>query len=239
MASGESVRTSGEAFENASALIVGGKATAAAETVDEGDAGHLSFDLSKRLRVLIDSGSSGGTVTVGNTSLDVRPIADAEDTVILVSSATLAASGAWTASTVVALAGYRKINVDLYYTTDATSGTGGYPLFYPRWSNKAGSAPAFGDDVWVSSMLGNDTRTLTTPTGTIATGEDSTFAPGFAYVVAERQAYRLVASANDTDVQRVRVTFDCSHAKFFSLSFAEAGDTSNPGSLAVEVSLSL
>lgn len=235
-------RVSGETFDNCAALIVGGKATTAVETVSTGQAAHLSFDLSQRLRVILDSGSIGGGSTgsaVPSTGLATYPLANAQDTVILVSSATLAASGAWTHSSVVAVGGYRKINIDLYYTTDSTGGTGGYPGLIPVFSNKAGTAPAAGDDVWVAPTILNDTRTLTTPSGTIATGTDWTQAPGFAYGVGERLLLRLVASANDTDIQRARFVLDCSTAKYFCCQYAEVGDTSNPGALAIEISLAI
>lgn len=230
----------GQAAMGIGFMPIGGMGnTAAPAAGTDGNMVRASFDRSGRLRILMDSGSSGGTVTVANTSIAVTPIANAQDTVVLVSSAVLAASSAWTGSAIVTLTGWRFINIDVYYTTDATGGTGGYMLWYPRVSNKAGAAPVFGDDVWVMPTLSNDTRTVTTPGGTIATGEDSTLAPGFAYTVQERAAFRSLAMANDTDVVRQRTTLVIGTAKYFSLAYQEAGDSSNPGTASIEYSLSL
>lgn len=220
-------------------LSVGGKATAAVSTVTEGDAAHLSLDLSRRLRVVPDWGA--GTVTTGGaiptTGQAVYPLASAQDTAILVPLATLAASGAWTLSTVVNVQGYHRINVDIYYTADGSGGAGGFLGYWPKVSNKSGAAPAANDDVWTTPTIVNDTRTATVPSGTIATGEDSTFSPGFAYSVTERVLVRSLAMANDTDQVRERTVFNIEGARWFCVEYAEVGDPSNPGNCAIEVSV--
>lgn len=232
------IQEHGQTYSGIAFMSLGGLGTAAAPAeVTEGRAVRASFDLRGRLRTTADGSSTGSAVP--SSGAGVYPLANAQDTVVLVTSATLAASGAWTGSSVVNVQGYRQIAIDTYYTTDSTGGTGGFALWYPRLSNKAGAAPVFGDDVWVSVVRENDTRTVTTPGGTIATGEDSTFSPGFAYWIDERIAFRSLAALTDNDIFRQRRVLDVSHAKWFTMAYAEAGDTANPGTFAVEYSLAI
>lgn len=67
---GESVRTSGEAIDGASPLMVGGKATAAVEAVDEGDAKILSLDLNGNLRTVSTGTGTSADQVQGNIAHD-------------------------------------------------------------------------------------------------------------------------------------------------------------------------
>lgn len=168
------------------------------------------------------------------------PLSYAGDDAVLVASAALTAAGAWTHSSVVEVRGAALMHVSVYYTADATGGAGGFPLVIPRWSNKAGTtAPTAIEDVWKSFIKPNDTRTLTTPSVAFPTGDDETGAPGFAYMVSERIALRTVAMANDTDAVRHGFTLNVRGLKWICFRYAEVGDTSNPGTFALDYALAV
>lgn len=160
------------------------------------------------------------------------PVAYAMPSEVWVASHTLIAAGAWTHSAVLDVRIARYLATLVYYTADSTGGTGGYPRIELAFSSNT-TAPLANDDAWEVISQPNETRAVVTPSGTIASGTDYTFAPGYAECVMERLIFRTLAMANDTDKVRHRWVFPCNHARWARLMYAEAGDTANPGDLSV------
>jgi hypothetical protein len=155
----------------------------------------------------------------------------------LFASAALSASGAWSRSSIVCVENARKLTLLITYTTDATSGTDGYVELVPM-AAYAGDQPAAGDATWFPFGDSDGTVTEGTLAGTLPTGTDFTATPNFAKRKYEPLCIRTDPADADTDVIQIAVTIDVTAARWFQLMAHEAGDTSNPGTLAISYVLS-
>lgn len=150
----------------------------------------------------------------------------------LFASAALEASGAWSRSSIVDVVDARKITLLIDYTTDATSGTDGYVEIVPMVAFTSDS-PAAGDATWFVPGVWDGSVTEGTLAGTLPTGTDFTATPMFGKTKHLPLCIRLDPADADTDRIQIAVTIDVTSARWFQLMAHEAGDTSNPGTLAV------
>ncbi len=165
------------------------------------------------------------------------PRAGQRDAASLFASATLGASGAWSRSSIVSVEGCRKLTMLITYTTDATSGTDGYAEIVPMAAYTV-AEPAAGDATWFPFGDSDGTVTEGTLAGTLPTGTDFSATPNFAKRKYEPLCLRLDPADNDTDVIQMAITIDVTACRWFQLMAHEAGDTSNPGALAISYVLS-
>lgn len=184
------------------------------------------------------------TTTFRSTGVNqFTPITGTSYSQPLVTSATLAASGAWTASAVVATHCARSLHLFMKY--NATSSAGGYPAFQVVGSSdnmgtNSGSivAPVVGDDAWYPAAVTDGVVTAGVMTGTLVTGEDFTLTPDFGIVTHRALLNYLEPADNSTDKIRICVSFNVEPFRWFYLRYAEKGLTANPGTLAVRFGLS-
>lgn len=155
-------------------------------------------------------------------------------------SAALAASGAWTRSSVISVARMRKLTLFVDYDPGAI---GGYPGVIPLGSNGTvddpNSQPAAGDDSWF--VLSNFDGSITSgvASGTLPTGADYTIVQPMGSSIAYATVIRLTAATNATDEYRQAITIDVTPFRWFHFIAAEQGVTATPGTLSVTYSLSL
>lgn len=150
------------------------------------------------------------------------------------SSATLAASGAWTRSSIVEVRGARRITLMVDYDPAAISG---YPVIIPLVSC-ATVQPAAGDDSWFRPTVWDGSVTAAALTGTLATGTDFTISQNNGIVLMHPLAIRFAAASAATDEYRPAVPIDVTPYRWFHFQVAEVGATANPGTLSVLYSLS-
>jgi hypothetical protein len=166
------------------------------------------------------------------------PRAGQSQSATLFASAVLSASGAWTRSSIVSVEGARKLTLLIDYTADATSGTDGLPEIVPMAAYTA-AEPAAGDATWFPfGIWGGTVTEAVLASGTLPTGTDFTGTPQFAKCKHEPLCITLDPVDADTDRIQVAVTIDVTAARWFQLMAHEAGDTSNPGTLAISYVLS-
>lgn len=167
------------------------------------------------------------------------PVAAAGGAETIFASAALAASGAWTRSSIISVARMRKLTLFIDYDP---AGSAGYPAIVPFITNGTVadpmSQPAAGDDAWFQLSTYDGTVTAGALTGTLPTGADYTLAQPQGVTIAYPLAIRLTAAANATDEYRQAIVLDVSCAKWFHFIAAEVGNTGSPGTLAVTYSLS-
>jgi hypothetical protein len=165
------------------------------------------------------------------------PVAGKGVSTALVASATMSASGAWSRSSIVNLGTARKITFELTYTTDGTGGTDGYVEIVPMVAATR-EQPAANDATWFTMGYTDGTYTEGTLSGTLPSGTDFSAAPNFAKVKFEGLCIRTDPADADTDVVQIKVSLDVSDARWIQLMYHEAGDTANPGALAISYVLS-
>lgn len=152
----------------------------------------------------------------------------------LVASAALAASGAFTDSGIIDLEGARRITLRVYYSGGAI---GGYPVLIPRVSAQAAQPAAVTTDVWEDMTI----QDLSSPSETLLTGTmpaTETGAPEWGVTKLLPLALRTKEVDATSNKQRLKIPLDVSEDFWFSLRYAELGQTGTPGTLAVFYSLS-
>lgn len=154
------------------------------------------------------------------------------------SSAVLAAAGAWERSSIVSVADSRRITLLITATTDASSGTGSFCEIVPMAAYTM-AEPAAGDATWFPFY---DTDGISSSAdlaaGTLPTGTDYTVAPNWIKRTVQPLAFLTQTTENDTDIIQLSITIDVTAARWFQLMIHEAGDTSNPATVAISYVLS-
>lgn len=145
----------------------------------------------------------------------------------LFAAAALAASGAWTRSSVVSVEGVRKLTLLVDYDAGAI---GGYPGIVCLGSCEI-DEPAAGDDSWFQLSVWDGSVTAGALSGTLPTGADYTLAQPQGVAIAYPLAIRLTAATNATDEYRQAVTVDVTPFRWFHIIAAEVGVTATPGTL--------
>jgi len=153
---------------------------------------------------------------------------------VLVASAALAGSGAFTASGVIDVSKNRRITLEILYNTGTT---GGYPHIVPNFSGLK-VQPAVGDDSWYVPGVWDSTVTAVSP-GAVATGVDYTVTPPFGEVLFRPILLRSAAATGASDKIRMVVSIDTNGARWLYVSCAEKGVTATPGTLAINYTLSV
>ncbi len=150
----------------------------------------------------------------------------------LLAETTCAASGAYAATSVIKVEGYRLIILEINNDCAAAAG---YPVLIPRLSSRAGAtAPAFGDDVWQCVGVTDGAPVATLFTGTRVTGVDYTGAPEFGVLTFRPLAIRTEAHDAGTNEIRMRVPIDVTGARWFSIEYAEVGTTGTPSAVGID-----
>lgn len=167
--------------------------------------------------------------------LEVVPGTAATQSRSLLTETTHAASGAYSATSVLKVTGYRTIT--LLLNIDAAA-AGGFPSIVPRGAavhtGAQDTPPAFGDDVWYCFGVTDGVPVATLGTGTRATGVDYTNSPEFGRM--KFRPLEIVSEAHDgaTDEIRMAVSLDISWCRWFSIEYAEDGATGTPGAITID-----
>ncbi len=149
----------------------------------------------------------------------------------LLAETACAAAGAWAATSIVKVEGYRTLVLEIAVDCAAA---GGYPWIVPRISSQGGdTAPAFGDDVWFPPSITDGAPVATLNTGTRVTGVDYTGAPEFGVLTFRPLAIRTEAHDAATNEIRKRVVMDITGGRWFSVEYAEVGATGTPCAIAL------
>lgn len=162
------------------------------------------------------------------------PRAAQSDAATIYTSAALAASGAWTRSSIVSVEGVRKITLLVDYDPGAV---GGYPAIVPFGAGVV-TEPAAGDDSWFQLSAWDGSLTAGALSGTLPTGADYTLAQPQGVAIEYGLAVRLSAATNAADEYRQAITLDVTPFRWFHFIAAEVGVTATPGTLAVSYVLS-
>jgi hypothetical protein len=153
--------------------------------------------------------------------------------------ATLAASGAWTRSSVINVKNARKLTLYINYDPGAI---GGYPGLIFLGSNgttsTADAQPATDADSWFQLSAVDGSVTSAVGSGTLAAGSDFTIAQPEGWVTAYPMIVRLTAATNAADEYRQAITIDVTPFRWVHFQAAEVGVTATPGALSVEASTS-
>lgn len=169
----------------------------------------------------------------GNSSPST-PKAGAGFQTALVASATLPASGAWAASSVINVSDARRLNLWLSYDPGAA---GGYPVIAVLISG-AQAQPATTDDSWFAPQVNDGSVSATLLDGTMVTDVDVTNAPEWGLVTVRPLALRLEAGDATSDNIRTVIPVTCEPGHWAFVLYQEEGDTANPGTFALDYSLS-
>jgi hypothetical protein len=148
-------------------------------------------------------------------------------------SAALAASGAWTRSSIIEVSSARRVVLLIDYDPAAI---GGYPAIVPLISN-AGAQPAAGDDSWFQMPVWDGSITAGALSGTLPTGADYTLTQPQGVALTYGLAVRLSAAAAATDEYRQAIVLDVTPYRWFHFIAAEVGVTATPGTLSALYSL--
>lgn len=164
----------------------------------------------------------------------VTPWAGKGSAVELVAVATLAASGAYTRSTIVDLTGARFLT--LYVDFDAAA-IANVLSMVPMFSAQLAS-PAAGDDEWFSPGVWDGTVTAGTLTASsVPSGGDYTISPDFGRILYRSLDIRTEPADATTDEIRVCFTLNVAPHRWFHLLYAEAGVVGTPGALRIKYAL--
>ncbi len=158
-------------------------------------------------------------------------------------SAALAASGAWTRSSIINVEKARKL---VLYVDYDSADAGGYPGIIPLVTNTIsstagatpGTVPVATDDVWFQLPMSDGTLTAGALTGTLPTGADYNLLMPQGVAIVAGLCVRFTAAAGATDEYRQAIVLDVTPYRWLHFIAAEVGDTANPGTLAVTYSLS-
>lgn len=157
---------------------------------------------------------------------------------VLYASKALEAAGAWDRSTIIDVRGARRLTLLIDFTSDATGGTGAIAEIVPLRAFAA-DAPAAGAATWRTFADHDGIAVMTTlAAGTLPSGTDFSAAPNFVVRTFAGLVIRTDPFDNDTDVIQMSVELDVTSCRFVQLMAHEAGDTSNPGTLAIGYVLS-
>ena len=177
-----------------------------------------------------------GTIGQGGELSSPSPATSAVFT--LFTSATLAASGNWSASDVISVRDARKIHLFIKYSVGASgSAARGQIRLH---TSPVTTEPAVGADSWYAPAVLDATPTPTVLAGTVVTGEDFTMQPEWGVHIAYPLAITLGPTSDAaTDEIRMKITCAVEGDRWFYLAAHELGDTAHPGDLEVTYTLSL
>lgn len=154
-----------------------------------------------------------------------------------VASAALAASGAFTASSIISVDQARRLTLWVSYTMNA-SATAGYPQILVAQTAQE-TLPLTTDDVWYHSQVNDGSVSATLLTGSMPSSVDATIAPEWGSLTLRPVVYRLEGGDASTDKIRLKIPVDVQDARWCFLLYAEEGDSTNPGTFAASYSLSV
>lgn len=100
-------------------------------------------------------------------------------------------------------------------------------------------APAIGADSWYTPAVIDAVATDAVMTGSVPSGFDQTVTPEFRNYAIGPASFTTIAVDNATDKIRIALPIDVTGAKWMVLLAKELGDTSHPGTFAVDYVLSL
>jgi hypothetical protein len=163
------------------------------------------------------------------------PIAGQGGVASIFASAALAASGAWSRSSIVSVADARKLTLFVDYDPGAI---GGYPGLILLGSCNV-TEPASDADSWFQLSMFDGSVTSAVGSGALATGSDFTIAQPEGFAIAYPLIVRLTAATNAADEYRQAITLDVTPFRWVHFQAAEIGVTATPGTLAVTYSLSV
>lgn len=169
----------------------------------------------------------------GQNQNPATPVAGQGTTSTLFTSAVLTAAGAWSRSDIVTVKDAREIVLLVDATADATGGTDSVVemAFMVSCEN---AQPAAGDATW---FVVGDTDGIATSaalaSGTLPTGTDFSATPNWWQRTYRPMVVRLAAMAADTDRIQLTIRIPVVGYRWFQMMAHEAGDTSNPATLAV------
>ena len=155
------------------------------------------------------------------------PRARATVSASIFASAALAASGAWSRSSIVDVAAARKLTLLLDYDPAAVAGAPHLILLGACTAD----APAAGDDSWFMLTATDGSITAAVSTGTVPTGADYTVVQVMGTATLQQMIYKLAAATNAADEIRAAVTIDVTPFRWFHFIAAEVGVTGTPGTL--------
>jgi len=152
----------------------------------------------------------------------------------LVADATLAATGAFTASTIINVTQFRRLSLGIRYTPGAA---GGFPQILPLGSRNQ-LQPATTDDNWYGMGVQDGSVAPTLMTGAFPTNVDVTIEPEWGSQTWRQWCIRTEAGNATTDRIRMTVDIDITGLRWLYFLYAEEGVTGTPGSLGLRYSLS-
>ncbi len=149
------------------------------------------------------------------------------------------AAGAYAATSVFSVAGFR--NLTLWLNADCAAAAG-YIVAAVRFSPGAvdtpDATPAFGDDVWYPVMFNDGAPVATLYTGTRATGVDYTGAPEWGALTIRPGVLRFEAhDAASNEIRGYQEMAIPAGARWCSIEYAEVGTTGTPSAIAIVVSM--
>lgn len=181
--------------------------------------------------------ASSGNRTTLNTQAGV-PFSGAAGSTVL------PASGAWTASEVIAVGPLRRLTLEISYNASAATTTG-YAQIIPILSeqNKGATTdltpvkPLFSDDVWfIPGVTDGSVTAGALAAGTIAASSTFTISGTFGQVQYNPLVIKVSPATANSAIIRVKVDIDVTSATWFYLQAREAGDATNRGILNISVS---
>ena len=160
------------------------------------------------------------------------PILTDEET--LVTDAALAAAGAFTASPIIDVRKWRRLNLSVRYNVGAA---GGYPHIVAVRA-KTATEPLTTADDWYAFSVNNGQPASTVITGAFPTNTDMTIQPGWGELTSYPMLLRLNTGVANTDKIRKDIELDVTSAKWVYILYAEKGVTGTPGTLGLRYNLS-
>ena len=167
--------------------------------------------------------------------LGIIPWAANTDEVILRTDAALAAAGAFVATTVIDVRGFRRLNLTIRYAPGAA---GGYPHI-ACFRAKTAASPALNTDNWSTFGVNDGTVVATNLAGALPGGTTITAAPPWGEITNRPLVLRTAAAVTPGDRVRMDVELDVASVKWVYFDCAERGITATPGILGVRYNLSL
>lgn len=152
-----------------------------------------------------------------------------------VETAVLAASGAFTASSIIPCRDARTIHLWVKYQAGVIEG---YPQIILMVSG-AEVAPALTDDEWYAPQVNDGAVVATELTGAMPASHDATLVPEWGSVTARPLVLRLENGAAATDRIRTVISLPIEPAHHAFLLYAEEGASGTPGTIDIDYSLSI
>lgn len=157
------------------------------------------------------------------------------DQATLLADVACAAAGAFTATSVLDVSKYRRINLSIRYTPGAA---GGYPYIVPLRTSVS-AQPAVTADNWYGFGVNNGVPTSTVITGAFPAGTDPTIQPGWGLITEYPLAIRLETGVANTDKLRMDLELDVTSVNWLYFLYAEKGVVGTPGTLGLRYNLSM